>query len=137
MNLPRCTPYEPSLRYPRKAIRSVHYDGSDLVIEIQGAEFVFARITFDNPIGFRVLDERDLCEFWNTYSEPNGWLYQVHEGGWLELESKRPRFNSPDIIDNVHEYFIVDYKCINVICTEPPTIIDLGQDPTPSSKRHV
>ena len=65
------------MRYKRKAVRSLHFDGTTLVIDIQGESFSYARIVFEEPVWFRVLDERDLCEFWNTYSEPNGWFWQV------------------------------------------------------------
>jgi len=132
MTKPRCKPFQPALRYAKKAVRSLHYDGSTLVIEIQGDGFAFARITFQDPIGFRVLDERDLCEFWDSYSEPNGWLYEVAEGGWLALEIQRPLFNSHSFIPRLLEYLIVDDKCISVLAKEPPTILDLGAEPKPS-----
>jgi hypothetical protein len=81
------------------------------------------------PAGFRVLDERDLCEFWNTYSEPNGWLYEVEEGGWLELETHRPLFNSPGFHPGLREYLLVDDRCVSVLAVQPPDILDLGADP--------
>ena len=110
-------------------MRSIQYDGQTLVIDIQGEGFAFARVYFSNPVGFRVLDERDLCEFWNTYSEPNGWLYEVEEGGWLELESTRQLFNSPGMFPGLREYMLVDDQCINVLTVQPPEIRDLGSDP--------
>lgn len=88
-----------------------------------------ARLTFADVVGFRVLDERDLCEFWNEYSEPNGWLYEVESGGWLDLEKHRQLFNSPDLIQNLREYLLVDDKCVSVLCVAPPEIVDLGTDP--------
>ncbi len=129
MKPPRCAPYPPATRYARKVVRSLRYDGDTLAVEIQGEGFAFARVVFRQPAGFRVLDERDLCEFWNTYSEPNGWLYEVEEGGWLELEASRQLFNSPDFFPGLREYLIVDDKCINVLSIHPPEIIDLGTDP--------
>jgi hypothetical protein len=129
MKVPKCKPYPPAARYRRKAVRSLSYDGETLAIEIQGEGFAFARVMFRRPAGFRVLDERDLCEFWNTYSEPNGWLYEVEEGGWMELEAHRPLFNAPDFYPGLREYLVVDDECISVLALEPPDIIDLGEDP--------
>jgi hypothetical protein len=110
-------------------VRSLWYDGETLTVEIQGEGFAFARLVFHRPAGFRVLDERDLCEFWNEYSEPNGWLYEVEEGGWLELEAHRPLFNSPDFHPGLREYLLVDDKCVSVLAVQPPEILDLGADP--------
>lgn len=130
MKPPRCKPYPPAARYPRKVVQSLRYDG-DLTVDIQGEGFGFARVVFRQPAGFRLLDERDLCEFWNDYSEPNGWLYEVEEGGWMELESHRPLFNSPDFFPGLREYLIVDDQCISVLTIQPPEIIDLGTDLEP------
>jgi hypothetical protein len=76
-----------------------------------------------------VLDERDLCEFWDDYHTGNGWLYEVQEGGWQELESHRQLFNSPSFCPGLREYLVVCDKCVSVLTTEPPQIIDLGADP--------
>src|ERR1700681_3822088 len=95
MKPPKCKPFLPAARYRRKVIRSLSYDGQTLIIEVQGEDFAFARVVFEQPAGFRVLDERDLCEFWKDYHEGNGWLYEVEDGGWLDLESVRSLFNSP------------------------------------------
>jgi hypothetical protein len=70
-------------------VRDLRYSG-DLTIAIQGPGFSFAHVVFRQPIGFRVLDEADLTEYWNTYSEPRGWLWEVERGGWLELKRDRP-----------------------------------------------
>lgn len=130
MNAPQCKVFEPSLRYAIKAIRGLSYDGEKLIVEIQGERFAFARIVFERPAGFRVLDERDLCEFWNEYSEPNGWFYQVEQGGWMELESHRPLFNSPSYHGNLREYLIVDDQCVSVLATSEPVIHDVGAGPS-------
>lgn len=119
MKPPKCKVFEPSTRYIKKVVRSLWYDDRSLVLDIQGEGFAFARVVFRDPIGFRVLDQRDLCEFWNTYSEPNGWLYEVEEGGWMELESKRQLFNSPTMFQGLREYLLVDDKCIKCTVSLP------------------
>ena len=90
MNQPKCLPFPPAARFKRTEIQSIEYDG-DLVIRIQAEGPSALRVIFHNPVWFRVLDERDLCEFWDDYHEGNGWLYEVEQGGWLELE-KSDRF---------------------------------------------
>ena len=96
---------------------------------IQGDDFAFARVAFAQPVGFRVLDERDLCEFWEHYHEGHGWLYEVEEGGWLELETARSLFNSPSVFPGLREFLIVDDQCISVLTVHPPEIEVLGSDP--------
>jgi hypothetical protein len=92
---PKCNPIPTPSRYLKKAIRSLDHDGRTLRIDIQGEDFSFATLVFGNPTGFRVLDERDLCEFWDEYSEANGWLYEVARDGWMDLERERASFNFP------------------------------------------
>jgi hypothetical protein len=128
MKPPKCVPFPPSTRYKRVAVRSLWYDNDGLAIEVQGEGFVFARVVFRRPAGFRVLDERDLCEFWDHYHAGNGWLYEVEEGGWQELESHRPPFNSPGFFTGLREYLVVCDKCVSVLTVEPPEIINLGAD---------
>jgi hypothetical protein len=129
MRPPKCKLFGPAARYREKAVRGVWYDGLNLRVEIQGPGFSYARVTFEEPVGFRVLDERELCEFWNKHSQPKGWFYEVEEGGWMELESHRTTFPTP-FCGDMREYMIVDYMCINVLCNSPPTIFDLGSDPS-------
>lgn len=128
MKPPKCTVFQPSTRYREKVVRSVRYDGKVLVIDIQGERFSFARVIFKRVVGFRILEEHNLCEFWPTYSEHFGWLYQVEEGGWLELESTRNCFNEV-APRKLQEYFIVDEECISVLSLEPPEIQDLRANP--------
>ena len=127
---PKCVLVPESRQYPRKVIRDIHYDGMDLVLAIQGPGFQYARVIFRRPVGFRILDVRDLTEFWNTYSEPNGWLWEVTDGGWLALESLRARFPHDFYGERLREFFVVDGKCVSVLCMAPPEIVDIGSSPT-------
>jgi hypothetical protein len=125
--------FAPSTRYKSVVVRSLRYDNSSrLTIEVQGSGFAFASVVFRRPAGFRVLDERDLCEFWDQYHTGNGWLYEVHEGGWQELESHRPLFNSPSFFTGLREFLIVCDQCVNVLTVNAPKIIDHGEDPEQS-----
>jgi hypothetical protein len=129
MKPPKCTPYPPASRYKRVVVRSLWYDNDGLAIQVQGSGFVFAQVVFRRPAGFRVLDERDLCEFWGDYHTGNGWLYEVHEGGWRELESGRPEFLAPHMFPGLREFLVVCDHCVSVLSVEPPEIINHGADP--------
>ncbi|BBI69588.1 hypothetical protein PKHYL_37790 [Psychrobacter sp. KH172YL61] len=48
-------------------------------------------VDFTDIIGFRVLDNGNLVEFWNDDC-PNGWLWEVSDGGWFDLEKQREGF---------------------------------------------
>lgn len=89
MNIPRCRVVAASQRCRSVAMRSLSFDGSDLIIELQGEAFVYLRLVFRYVEGFRVLDEGKLGKFWKDYTDVNGWLYEVETGGWLELEAHR------------------------------------------------
>src|SRR5947209_6112494 len=119
MKPPRCTPYPPSTRYKQVVVRSLWYDGVTLEVEVSGQGFTFVRVVFRKPAGFRVLDERDLCEFWSDYHKGNGWLYEVEQGGWQELESHRQYFNSPACFPGLREFLVVCDTCVSVMTVEP------------------
>lgn len=122
-----------SRRYKRIAVRSIRFDDlQTLVVDVQGEGFSFARILFQNVTGFRVLDEAALLEFGYQYSTPDGWLWEVTRGGWLDLERTRPASDywlSTPSSWPWREYLIMEDKCISVICGQPPEIRDLGADP--------
>lgn len=126
---PRCSIVPASQRYSRKAVRSLRFDGSDLVVDIQGPGFAFAHVVSRNAVGFRVLDERDLCEFWPDYAEPQGWLWEVHSGGWIELERRRRQFNSHEYCAPLREFLIVDEMCVGILAGQPPEFIEVGVPP--------
>lgn len=34
--------------------------------------------------GFRVLDERELLEYWDPKTRAKGWLWRIESGGWFD-----------------------------------------------------
>lgn len=126
---PICVPVLEARRYIRKTVRGMSFDGSTLTLDIQGEGFSYARLVFHDVFGFRVLDERDLTEFWNTYSEPNGWLWEVRSGGWHDLERKRTTFNPGEFVSMLREFLVVDDKCVSVLCRDAPKLVDIGANP--------
>jgi hypothetical protein len=85
--VPKCTLVLESKPYAKMVIRTVRFDEPDLIIELQGDYFSYLRLIFHDVVAFRVIDEREITEFWHTYGAPSGWLWEVTEGGYISLES--------------------------------------------------
>lgn len=74
-------------------------------------------------IGFRVLDERDLMEYWPTCSRQNGWLFEITQGGWLNQEHQRPGSYLSHMNPNAKEFLITGInECVSVISLVEPNI---------------
>ena len=129
MREPKCIKYALADAFPKAVIQAIKYDFDDLSIDFHWGEDFRGQVTVAQPAGIRVLDERDLCEFWKNYHRGIGWMYEVLEGGWMELECKRALFNSPDFLPGLKEYLVVDEFCISIMSTSPPNLIDLGKRP--------
>lgn len=108
-------------------ITRVDYDLHNLVVHIEptyDAEPIV--VTFDSSLGFRVLDEGNLLEFWDHFNLKDGWLFQISSGGWYDLESKRNGFVSQHHSD-VREYLIIGVnECVSVLSVEPPKVVVTG-----------
>ncbi len=77
---------------------------------------------FQPVLGFRVLDEGDLGEFWSQVTLRNGWLFEVLEGGWLALEETRPAFFRGRST-GVREFLVAGIDaCVSVICHGEPEV---------------
>ena len=131
--VPKCTLVLESKPYAKAAIRTVLFDEPDLIIELQGDDSSYLRLIFRDVVAFRVIDEREITEFWNTYSAPNGWLWEVAEGGYLTLERQRDSFNVLDL--SLREHFVVCNYCVNVLSCDRPEFVSLGRTPLGAPKR--
>jgi hypothetical protein len=100
-------------------IVAVNYEPNRLVISITPSLLV----TFTNVYGFRVLDERDLLEFWPACAASNGGIFEVAEGGWLCQENERSGFlTGRDTID-IKEYLVTGLNdCVNVFAIGAPLL---------------
>ena len=119
---PRATPvhtdYGPSAD---ASVVSVHRDSSGLCVHVK-SETWEAQVLFETDWGFRVLGELDLSEFWRNFSLRDGWLFEVHAGGWLDLERTRPSFTSGRLYQ-LREYIVVGTgNCVSVIAEQAPDI---------------
>ena len=107
----------------RVFLSEVNYDTRRLVVTVTSPEEDKAvSATFPEVIGFRVLDEGDLLEFWPTCAADNGWLFAIHEGGWFDQELARGGFLH-DKQTGLTEYFIASQNdCISVLAGEAPRV---------------
>ena len=123
---PKCERVEESVRFGDVQLLSVHYDVTStnrLTLELESPSEGRVRLVFDSPLAVRVIDEGQICEFWNTYSRPNGWLWQVLDGGWIALESQRARFWGTDHPRPVLEFMVADDQCVFVMTMTPPRFV--------------
>lgn len=86
-------------------------------------------IDFNNIIGFRLLDEGNLVEFWQDDC-PQGWLWQVLQGGWYDLEYQRQGFITAMIYGNDKnkplEFLVLSQNsCVSVITFNQPTLYQI------------
>jgi hypothetical protein len=107
-------------------VTDIYYDLQALRITLTFAdreEPVHA--TFHESRGFRVLDEGDLTEFWNPETRPDGWLWRISAGGWLDLERTRPAFIT-GLGDQYMEFLVVGVDdCVSIIASAEP-VLDLS-----------
>jgi hypothetical protein len=101
----------------------VDYRTGSLAITVKECfEARTVRVAFRDVVGLRVLDEGNMLAFWPACSRPNGWLFRVYEGGWLEQEARRPDFLLGDI-KSIREYLVTGIDdCVNVLAFQDPEI---------------
>ncbi|GER13890.1 hypothetical protein [Variovorax boronicumulans] len=107
----------------------VDYAVKQLTVVIQEAgSDASLRVRFDDVVAYRVMDERDLGEYWPACSLPNGWVFSIQSGGWLSQESARPGSCVGLFYGDVHEYLVAGFTdCVSVLCTgEPQVEFDRG-----------
>nr|WP_315260427.1 hypothetical protein [uncultured Duganella sp.] len=102
-------------------VQSVNFNLHELSISISSENWN-VEVIFQQTYGFRVLNELDLGEF---LTQPegilaNGWIFEVADGGWKNLELTRPNFVSGRN-SWVGEYLIAGIdECVSVLSKERP-----------------
>lgn len=108
----------------RSSIVRVAWELGQLSIIVQGAvaESRGIAIDFSDVYGFRVLDERDLLEYWPACSSHNGaGLFEIRQGGWLEQEEARPGSCIGPMRLPLLEFLVTGSDdCVNVLTPSPP-----------------
>ena len=83
-------------------------------------------VTFKECAAFRVMDERDLAEYWPACSSHNGWIFEVQGGGWLSQELERPASLVAHMNAGLREYLIAGTDdCVSVLAVGSPKITSL------------
>lgn len=102
-------------------ILAINYDLENLDIRYSVDETEEYIIRFENPIGFKCLDERDMMDYWDKKILTDNWILEILEGGWLDMEKSRSLIS--DTIFDLREFLIegVD-DCISVLAREEPLI---------------
>ena len=108
---------------PECEVVGVEASFGSLTVRLSGRNERGVNVLFEDVWGYRVLDERDLSEYWPACSSPNGRLFEVESGGWLSQEMARPGFISGAVAPNLKEYFVAGTDdCVSVLCTAEPTV---------------
>lgn len=80
-----------------------------------------------SSIGFRILDEGDLLDYWDDESRVSGWIWRINSGGWFDQESERGGFLQGQLAkvgyERPHEYLILGINdCVSVFSRGEPQI---------------
>ncbi len=107
----------------RAYLSDLRYDTEKLVVTVTSpVDGTAAAVTFAEVIGFRVLDEGDLLEFWPACAADHGWLFKIRQGGWFDQELARPGFVH-EKASGLTEYFIASQNaCISVLAGAVPRV---------------
>jgi len=78
-------------------------------------------------VGFRVLDEGQLVEYWGKERAP-GWLWRMESGGWFDQESQRSGFLMGEFAKDgqprPHEYLVLGANdCVSILSWSEPQIV--------------
>jgi hypothetical protein len=116
-------PCDPQLPENLEIVR-VEYSANSLMISTRSLrDSASALVEFPDVIGFRVMDEGNLLEFWPECSSANGRLFEIFAGGWLAQESLRPGSLFRPTKINAKEYFLAGVDdCVSIICLGEPSI---------------
>jgi hypothetical protein len=107
----------------RSEVVLVQSSSGGLTVRIRAAGERAFDVVFVDVWGYRVLDERDLSEYWPACSAPNGRLFEIESGGWMSQEKSRADFLSAAVVPNLKEFFVAGTDdCVSVLCTAAPTV---------------
>jgi hypothetical protein len=105
-------------------VTDVHSRFDTVQVRVEARDNWIIQVTFDGVLNLRVVDERDLMEYWPTCSSPNGWLFEIFEGGLLDQERARQGSLIGALNGEVTEYLITGAcQCVSVLTTGEPKVI--------------
>jgi len=109
-------------------VTRIEYALGNLQVHVEGSgDATIVIIEFAEVLAFRVLDERDLMEFWPICSTPNGGLFEIKSGGWLSQEAARPGSLVAAVNPDAKEYLVTgEDDCVSVLTRTPPVVRCVG-----------
>lgn len=108
-------------------ILGLDFDLYKLKIRYSTAEDKDYDILFENPVAFKLLDERDLGKYWGNDLITSNMIIEIKEGGFLTNEKNNESFIS-DQISQQREFLIKGIDdCLFVIAPNEPEIIEVNQ----------
>ncbi len=123
---PKATEFQTEIADSSPEIFNINYDLWTLKITL-GFNDIDRPIyvIFKNVIGFRVLDEGNLLEFWDKDVRVPGWIWKIESGGWFELEKIRNGFLAQHHGKSHNEYLVTGINdCVSVLAESEPIIVD-------------
>ena len=81
-----------------------------------------------NSVGFRVLDEGQLLDYWAKEDRAPGWIWRMQSGGWFEQESDRSGFLmgacAKDGDPRPQEYLVLGVNdCVSIFSWGEPQVV--------------
>ena len=123
---PKATEFKTEISNSNPEIYNINYDLWTLKITLGYSNIdrpIY--VIFKNVIGFRVLDEGNLLEFWDKEVRVPGWIWKIESGGWFELEKIRSGFLAQHHGESHNEFLVTGInECVSVIAECYPIIID-------------
>ena len=103
---------------------NLSYDLYNLTISLTDSDKNSILVIFQSVIGFRVLDEGDLTEFWRSINSSHGWAFEITAGGWHDHEKLREGYFVSAHNSQAKEYvFLGCDDCVSVISLEEPKFL--------------
>lgn len=102
----------------------VEFEGVRLQVHVVGTDSgETVLVDFERITAFRVMDEGDILEFWPACSTPRGWIFEIHEGGWLAQERARIGGGVGLHFGGLREFLVTgDNDCVSVLSIDPPAV---------------
>ena len=113
-------------KFRSPVVAGIHYEAKigKLIIyyHSDGDKDIDYEIVFEQPRGFKMLDEGDMLNYWGNQEMIGNWLFEIKSGGWLDTEDNAGGFASKLL--GFREFLIggVD-DCISVISNKEPIIV--------------
>jgi hypothetical protein len=96
-------------------------------IDVHAPEKTRIQARFEGLVGYRVLDERDLPQFWHSAKNVGAlegcMLYEVTSGGWFEEHKAQSPIMAAGFYPQLREWLLLSEDwCVSVLseaCNEP------------------